>query len=211
MSAAAATKTTWGLRVRRAGRPADPWQRGKQFRREDDGDWIEWRQEWPNKKAAELRLAQYREQGYIGHAFPISQPIPPVQYPTKTHYSPNFTRAELDCKCGCTTPKEVEKQLTETAAHLEQLREELGGIALSINSGYRCPAHNKAVHGASNSQHLYGTAADLAVPVGKQDTYVRAATRVPAFEQGGIGVYPNGGVHVDHRGYRARWNDWVRT
>lgn len=35
---------------------------------------------------------------------------------------------------------------------------------MPINSGYRSAAHNKAVGGASNSQHLYGLAADIALP-----------------------------------------------
>lgn len=202
----------WGIRVRRAGRPSDPWQRGKQFRRDDDAEsgWVYWRNEWPNKKAAELRLAQYKKMGYIGHPFPIKQPIPEVQYPTKTHYSPNFTRAELECKCGCTPSAVVERNLTELATHLEQMREELGGKPLGILSGHRCAAYNKKIGGASQSRHLTGEAADLAVPWGKQDTFYRAALRVPAFKGGGIGLYPGGGLHVDHRGYVARWDDWVR-
>jgi uncharacterized protein YcbK (DUF882 family) len=40
---------------------------------------------------------------------------------------------------------------------------------------------------------------------------VEAANDVPMFQGGGIGVYPNGGVHVDHREYRARWNSWSRS
>ena len=36
-------------------------------------------------------------------------------------------------------------------------------VKLYINSGYRCPALNKAVGGANNSNHLYGYAADIAI------------------------------------------------
>eukprot|EP00171_Calliarthron_tuberculosum_P003021 IDg3021t1 len=43
---------------------------------------------------------------------------------------------------------------------LEKLRARVSR-PLSIVSGYRDPAHNRRVGGASNSQHLYGTAADI--------------------------------------------------
>lgn len=136
------------------------------------------------------------------------------RYPNRTHYTPHFTRAELDCKCGCATPKRIQRRLRRLAVQLENLRRELGH-GVGILSGYRCPAHNRHVGGASDSQHMYGTAADLRVPHGKQGRYVAAAKRVRQFERGGIGVYPHGGVHVDMRGIlgraRARWNNWRRT
>lgn len=131
-----------------------------------------------------------------------------VSYPTATHYSKHFTRAELECKCGCAVPALVEKELTILAKGLERIRKQLG--PLSILSGYRCKTQNDKVGGARNSQHLLGTAADLLVPHGKQNQYVAAALRVKMFHDGGIGVYPNGGVHVDHRGYRARWTSFTR-
>jgi hypothetical protein len=36
----------------------------------------------------------------------------------------------------------------------------IGGTKIRVNSGYRSPAHNKAVGGASNSNHMYGRAMD---------------------------------------------------
>lgn len=42
---------------------------------------------------------------------------------------------------------------------LEELRERVGS-PIGILSGYRDPDHNDDVHGASNSQHLYGNAID---------------------------------------------------
>jgi hypothetical protein len=38
-----------------------------------------------------------------------------------------------------------------------------------INSGYRDPAHNRAVGGASSSQHCYGTAADIPGVLGSDE------------------------------------------
>ncbi len=46
---------------------------------------------------------------------------------------------------------------------LEALRVKAGNNSITINSGFRSIAHNRAVGGASNSQHLYGIAADIVV------------------------------------------------
>lgn len=38
---------------------------------------------------------------------------------------------------------------------------EIVGVPLRLNSGYRTPAHNKAVGGVSDSAHTHGLAADI--------------------------------------------------
>jgi len=43
---------------------------------------------------------------------------------------------------------------------LQPLRDALG-TPLKVNSGYRCPSLNKAIGGATNSQHMTGQAADV--------------------------------------------------
>jgi len=43
---------------------------------------------------------------------------------------------------------------------LEPVRERLGK-PIVVNSGFRCPIHNRAVGGATGSQHMKGEAADL--------------------------------------------------
>ena len=53
------------------------------------------------------------------------------------------------------------RSLCETI--LEPLRQH-AGIPIQLNSGYRCPALNRAVGGSSQSQHLKGEAADIRVP-----------------------------------------------
>jgi Uncharacterized protein conserved in bacteria len=45
---------------------------------------------------------------------------------------------------------------------LDPLREAYGK-PIHVNSGYRCPALNKAVGGVSNSEHLTGNAADISI------------------------------------------------
>ena len=42
---------------------------------------------------------------------------------------------------------------------LDPLREKIG--AIRVNSGYRTPAHNKQIGGATNSQHCKGEAVDI--------------------------------------------------
>ncbi len=58
----------------------------------------------------------------------------------------------------------------EVVEHLDELVEKIldplraaYGMPISISSGYRCPALNKAVGGVSNSVHQLGYAADLQV------------------------------------------------
>ena len=131
-----------------------------------------------------------------------AKPPPRHVYPTQTHYSQNFTRTELDCKCGCTTPRTIAANLTVLAANLEHLRLAMGE-PIPILSGYRCPTHNRAVGGASQSQHLTGRAFDAGRPSAR---LLRAMQQVPGFRDGGIGVYAHGGQHGDVRpNGPARW------
>lgn len=57
------------------------------------------------------------------------------------------------------TPSATER-LKVLMNHLDKIREAFGR-PIFINSGYRCRDLNKAVGGASNSQHMTGEAADL--------------------------------------------------
>ena len=67
--------TTYGIRIRpRSHTGAGGWERGKQFRRANTpSGWTYWRDEWPTKAAAEMRLAAYRAQGMTGHVFEIDE------------------------------------------------------------------------------------------------------------------------------------------
>jgi hypothetical protein len=55
-------------------------------------------------------------------------------------------------------------ELEKTADLMELIRAACLENPVLISSGYRCPALNSAVGGASNSAHLYGCAADFTVP-----------------------------------------------
>lgn len=95
----------------------------------------------------------------------------------------------------------IDKRLVDL---LDAIRERLG-VPLYINSGYRCPEHNAEVGGVPNSQHVEGTAADITYD-GIDVDYLAAI----AEECGADGIgryYDQDFVHVDVRGYAARWSD----
>ncbi len=54
--------------------------------------------------------------------------------------SPHFNEDELKCKCGCERMNFSDRSVR----FLEVLRVRVGR-AIRINSGYRCPEHNRAV------------------------------------------------------------------
>jgi Peptidase M15 len=60
-------------------------------------------------------------------------------------------------------PPAVSEALGTLAAGLEHIRAELGA-PMHIDSGYRCPALNRAVRGVSTSAHTTGYAADFICP-----------------------------------------------
>ncbi len=72
--------------------------------------------------------------------------------------------------------------------------------SITINSAYRCPAHNKKVGGSPKSQHVDGTATDITVS-GMTPTAVQDASE--GFD--GLGRYDTF-THVDSRGTKARWD-----
>ena len=61
-------------------------------------------------------------------------------------------------------PPSLMPNMQTLADGLEQVRDVLGGLAIHVNSGYRCPELNRRVGGAANSQHMDGLAADILCP-----------------------------------------------
>ena len=111
--------------------------------------------------------------------------------------SKNFRLREFECSC-CQSVK-LDSDLL---GRLQQIRDDAGRPVI-INSGYRCPSHNSAVGGASQSRHMVGDAADFRIPglsIGRQRELAEKY-----FANDGIG-YANNFTHVDCRGSRARWN-----
>ena len=117
---------------------------------------------------------------------------------------PNFKISEFTCKCG--------SRGCHITLHDPQLSEKLQalrllcGKAITINSGYRCAAHNEAVGGSVNSYHTRGMAADIKAKGISPEGLARMAETV-GFR--GIGLYQSF-VHVDTRPKKYFWNQMTR-
>jgi len=94
----------------------------------------------------------------------------------------------------------VRKNLTALVANVLDPLREWYGKPIYVNSGYRCPALNKAVGGVANSQHLTGQAADIDVnDTAENRKLMRHIEDNLDFDQL---IWENGGAWV-HVSYRA--------
>ena len=110
----------------------------------------------------------------------------------------NFNSTEFDCHGnGCCSKTLIDSQLVDL---LQKIRNRFG-CAVTINSGYRCAAHNKAVGGAAGSYHTKGQAADIAVKGVKPAEVAKYAESIGIK---GIGLYDNF-VHIDTRTAKSFW------
>lgn len=71
--------------------------------------------------------------------------------------SKHFNSKEFECPCTACVDQFIDDQLI---SKLEETREDYDN-SVNVTSGYRCPAHNEAVGGVSNSAHQGGLAADV--------------------------------------------------
>lgn len=125
---------------------------------------------------------------------------------------PHFRWDELRCR-GCDGSCRYSRggrplvHVAERALdRLEGLRQALGR-PLHVTSASRCPLHNARVGGAPLSRHraterLQSSAFDILLADVPRAVLVAAAE---AAGFGGIGINYRSFVHVDDRGYRARW------
>lgn len=107
-----------------------------------------------------------------------------------------FNLSELKCKCGC----DLTILDCEFLECLENLRN-IFGFPIKINSGYRCPQHNRNIGGAQYSYHTRGMACDIALPVDHDEAsrlIIITQKNFPA-----VRVYPNF-IHADV-GPKRRW------
>jgi zinc D-Ala-D-Ala carboxypeptidase len=77
-----------------------------------------------------------------------------------------FTVSQTASRLGIdnTPGPDIVKNLKRLAQTMETVRDALGGLPVSVSSGYRCPELNKAIKGAKNSAHMSGLACDFTVP-----------------------------------------------
>ena len=92
-------------------------------------------------------------------------------------------------------PYGIEENLDSLVSNvLEPVRERLGK-PIVVNSGFRCPIHNKTIGGATGSQHMKGEAADLRID-GKPEALAKVIVELGKFDQ--VIIYP-GFVHVSYK------------
>lgn len=113
--------------------------------------------------------------------------------------SDHFSVNEFACRCGCGFSSVSPKLI----ALLESIRSNFNA-PVNITSGCRCAAHNRAVGGVANSQHLQGTAADISV-TGYSPAAVYRWINQTYPDTLGLGCYATF-VHVDVRASPARWH-----
>ena len=119
----------------------------------------------------------------------------------------NFTKREFKSRDGYPMSDDVLSSIKELASNLQVLRDFLGE-PIRINSAYRSPAHNKAIGGVKNSQHVLGRAADIKVKdIETKDLYLIIESLIidGKMKDGGLGLYDTF-VHYDIRGSKARWD-----
>lgn len=130
--------------------------------------------------------------------------------------SPHFWLSEFATHDGTAVPGDlIDDYVRLCRLVLEPLRERFG--TCHVVSGYRHPAYNARIGGAKKSVHMggrgggiHGVAADVRFARGEPLAWARVAE--PLMHRayppgGGLGTYPgaNGWIHVDSRGYAARW------
>ena len=106
----------------------------------------------------------------------------------------HFSKKEFACHCGCGYD-DIHKQVV---TFLEVVRNIIGQ-PIMVNSGCRCPSHNKAVGGKPHSYHLAGMAADVRTDWSKT-TKKRFAFVLSCYFNGLIEY--DDFFHIDVRGYR---------
>ena len=129
------------------------------------------------------------------------QPVP------EGNVTASFTWAEFQSRDGVAVPVELRDTVKALAEQLEVIRKHFNNAAITINSGYRSPAHNKKVGGAKNSYHMRGMAADIVVSGVSPSEVHKAVLQLikdGQIRQGGVGKY-NSFTHYDIRGSAARW------
>lgn len=117
--------------------------------------------------------------------------------------SANLKSNEFACKgVGCCNNVIIDEQLV---AYVQKIREHFNA-PVTINSGYRCTRHNKAVGGAANSYHTKGMAADIVV---KGVTPLEVAKYSESIGVLGIGLYETAKdgyfTHIDTRTKKSFW------
>ena len=114
----------------------------------------------------------------------------------------HFVPYEFKCKCGKCDRDAAEIMDFRVVISADNLRQMIGRPII-VRSGFRCPQHNKAIHGAAYSMHMSGMALDL-YPVGYSLKDLLSLA-LGLKHLGGFGVYKTF-LHIDCRyGNKVTW------
>ncbi len=120
----------------------------------------------------------------------------------------NFQYEDFACPdCGLLN---LTKRFWKHIVFVQMIRENLG-FPMNVNSGQRCPFHNKTVSGEEHSEHLI-FATDVSPVFLPTDTDAVFEAKVHSlwveFDKvfDGVGRYDTF-AHGDLRGHRARWDN----
>ncbi len=105
----------------------------------------------------------------------------------------NFNLQEFECTHPTHSHVQVSRKLVDK---LQELRNRLGG-AVIITSAFRCEERNRAVGGATNSQHMQGRAVDITLRNQEKDISEIAEMAIDIGFTG-IGYYSTF-IHLDVR------------
>jgi len=128
----------------------------------------------------------------------------------------NLSRHEFACQCGCgfdAADIELLGLIQKAGDHFKEMYK-ADKVYINITSGNRCAAHNAMEGGVPKSQHVFGIAADhrIKVKINGAVLTVSAKELSDYYDRLrptslGIGIYPDGRVHLDVRGSPARWDN----
>lgn len=91
-------------------------------------------------------------------------------------------------------PKELMDNFMNALIGAQSVRNLLG-VAMTINSWYRCPEVNKAVGGSKTSSHMDANAIDFVPKMNLRDAYNKIANSDIEFDQ--LIIYPSKGfIHI---------------
>ena len=116
--------------------------------------------------------------------------------------TPNFSRSEMACRCGC-GHDEMDQEFMRM---LQALRDEIG--PMPVTSGFRCDAHNAEVSTIKNGPHTLAKAADILIS-GERAMQLFEKARQIGFSDIGLnqkGKHHKRFIHLDTVDRRALWS-----
>lgn len=136
---------------------------------------------------------------------------------TDQFYHDNLDNLEENRKLYWLIDENLLYMILEFILKLEELGYDKYGF--TVRESHRHPKANTMRGGATQSQHLFGRAADLEIKDINQDGKITPEDKDICLEiledivndKGGMGLYPGTQtIHIDCRGHRARWNSYKR-